>query len=320
MLKLIKKFFSIEKEIVSERVGLDKIEKWYEEKSVSVFSNFNSQLEEFNSRIKEKIALTKEHLDNLNSAELQNPNIPYKAKQYMEGNREAYIKAINAFTSNNLKHDFTSNDHESITSFTSNFEKDLELLGKSTFRSYQILSEFFANELALISSDIKSFETIMKELNNLLLSSGVNTAKKLTDDIKNLNIKISLKKNLKGDLQEEEKKLIEIESSLEKLKEDSSSLLKSQEFIDYENEKKTKYELQSKLKSHKDMIFQYFSTIEKALKKYSRIAISNEELIVEYTYSAENALLKDPELKLLEILSRLESSIKENKIALKLFQ
>ena len=63
-------------------------------------------------------------------------------------------------------------------------------------------------------------------------------------------------------------------------------------------------------------IFHHFSVLEKALKKYSKIAFENEKLIEKYLNDPINAFAKDYSLEIIKILENLSRAIEDNKLEL----
>jgi len=68
------------------------------------------------------------------------------------------------------------------------------------------------------------------------------------------------------------------------------------------------------LKEIEDKLFHDFSVLEKAMKKYSKIAFENEHLIEEYLKNSLKTLSKDENLDIIKILNNLEKSLEENKL------
>src|SRR3989338_1120374 len=116
-------------------------------------------------RIDEETQKARMNVEVLESARLQNPNIPFKAKQYMEGNRKAYARAISSFIGHM---EINNRDYFYLLDFCRQFDGLINDLNKGTLRSYSILQEFFANETGKIAQNLKNFDTLFNELSSTL--------------------------------------------------------------------------------------------------------------------------------------------------------
>ena len=87
----------LDKKEETEEVTFSDIDDWFDNK-VKEKLDLHEELDETFDAIKDEIKSTNENLNVLQKAELKNKNIPQRAFQLMEGNRESYIKKINDFT------------------------------------------------------------------------------------------------------------------------------------------------------------------------------------------------------------------------------
>jgi len=84
-----------EKEEIEE-IKLEELEPWIDSWSKKAFEDANLKLVSIRQRITEEKNKLLESIQNLEKAELKNPNIPERAKQIMEGNRKTYILKLNS--------------------------------------------------------------------------------------------------------------------------------------------------------------------------------------------------------------------------------
>src|SRR3989338_4349039 len=98
----IKKIFKNEETQTKQVIGIElqNLEEWVKEKAKPVTEEIKQHTDEILMKIDEEVQRTRFNIEVLENAKLQNPNIPFKAKQYMEGNRKAYIRAVNSFLGN----------------------------------------------------------------------------------------------------------------------------------------------------------------------------------------------------------------------------
>lgn len=313
MLKFIKKIFQNERQEVKEamEIRLDSLEEWLNEKSKPLLEDVRQHTEEILMKSDEELQRTRFNIEVLENAKLQNPNIPFKAKQYMEGNRKAYIRAINSF----LGHmEINNRDYFYLLDFCSMFDKLINDLNKGTFRSYQILQEFFANETNKIALNLRNFDIIFKELKSVLNNEKVTAVNDLKEDIKSLKIKIKQKINLDVDLKNMEAGLALANGEKDALMADIESFGRSDahnNFLNLSEEKKNKA---AAFYNDESQILQSFSVLERPLRKYSHIAFEHEELILDYLKQPIETLANDKNMAILDILNNLEKVLTEDRL------
>ncbi|MBS3131985.1 hypothetical protein J4212_06130 [Candidatus Woesearchaeota archaeon] len=312
MLKFIKKLLAKE-EKQEEKIYLDELSGWIDKKTKPIFENLRNQIDDAVSAIDEEKERVFENLKKLESAKLQNPNIPERAKTVMQGNREAFLRKVSGFL-NNI--DLQYSDFYHLTEKCRAFEKEIDELAKSTARSYQILSQFFAREVSIIAENIKKTESNSKGIRSLIEHAKVERIDSIRKDTEDAKAKIKLRKRLEEEIKEEKAKL-----DLEKNKlSDAENRIKetkgSKEYKQYENLLKEKEDNEGKLREIERVISHDFSVLEKALKKYSKIAFENEKLIESYLNDPIKAFARDYSLEITKILENLSKAIEDNKLEL----
>ena len=134
----LKKIFQTEETEAKKitEINLQNLEEWLNQKSKPLMEEVQQQIEEILMKINEELQRTRFNIEVLENAKLQNPNIPFKAKQYMEGNRKAYIRSVNSF----LGHlEINNRDYFYLIDFCKLFDELIGELNKGTLRSYMIL-------------------------------------------------------------------------------------------------------------------------------------------------------------------------------------
>ena len=313
MLEFLKRIFQNEevKEIKLREIKLQNLEEWANEKSKPLMEELEQQIEEILMKVNEEIQRARVNVEVLENAKLQNPNIPFKAKQYMEGNRKAYIRTINSF----LGHmEINNKDYFYLVDFCKFFDELINDLNKSTLRSYTILQEFFANETGKIAHNLKNFDNIFTELKSTLNNEKMVSVNNAREKIKNLKTKTKQKINLDVDFKN-------IEASLKLANEEKNSVLaeierfsKSDEhnnFLKLNEEKKNKAKA---FYEDENQVMQSFSVLERALRKYSHIAFEHEEIVLDYLKHPIETLANDKNLVILEILKNVGKLLNENKL------
>ena len=312
MLKFIKKLLAKEEE-KEEKIHLDELSNWTDEKTKQIFESLKNEINDAVSVINGEKERVFENLKKLENTKLQNPNIPERAKVVMQGNREAFVRKVSGFFNNiNLQY----NDFYDLIERCKAFERGIDELAKSTARSYQILSQFFAREVSIIAKNIKKIESNSKEIRSLIEHAKVERIDSIRKDAEDVKAKIKLKKRLEEEIKEEKIKLDEEKNKIS----DSENKIRETKYLErykqYENLLIEKEDNERKLRDIESRIFHDFSVLEKALKKYSKIAFENERLIEEYLNDPIKALTKDHSLGIIKILENLSKAIVDNKLEL----
>jgi len=287
------------------------LEEWLNEKAKPLTEDIGQQTEGILMRINEEAQKARINVEILENVKLQNPNIPFKAKQYMEGNRKAYARAINSF----LGHmEINNKNYFYLVDFCRQFDEIISDLNRGTLRSYTILQEFFANETSKIAQNLKNFDILFKELSSTLNDERMVAVNNLIKKVQSLNSKIKQKINTDVDFKSSDAILKLAAADKESIMSDIINFENSSEhssFLSLNEEKKNKerdfYENQS-------LILQSFSVLERPLRKYSHIAFEHEEIVLEYLKQPVETLANDRELRILDILKNLEKMLNEGQI------
>ena len=139
---------------------------------------------------------------------------------------------------------------------------------------------------------------------------------KIKDDVANIQNKIKLKEtysnalnNANSDLKSNNDKKSELENEISQIK-------SSKDYAGYEKLLEEKKNIELKLNDVENTLFHDFSVLEKALKKYAKIAFENEKLILKYLSNPIIALIMDNDFKISKVLDSLKSVIEGNKLDL----
>jgi len=313
MFERLKTMFSQNHEPEEESVSREELGQWITTKEKKYYGDAVRKIDQKKQGILRLITETEKHITDLEGAELQNKKIPKRALQLMDGNRESYIKKTRDFIKN-LDTDFE--DLESVKDFLSQFQKQLELLNKNNIKSYMVLQEFLANETGKIARDIKGMEKIVRELEEILKTSGLEKITSMRAMIEKLDEKTILKSQIEKRLGKEREELEAEKKQKISITERVKELQKSEEYTSFESLKKERDEIIQRLKKQEDRLIQLFSGLESGLKKYGRIAL-DEASVVSYQKNPPRALYEDEELKILTILKNLRKNIDDGTIDMK---
>ncbi len=313
MLEFLKKIFQNEEQQSRSlaEVKLHNLEEWLNEKSKPLLEEVRLRIEEILYKVNEELQRTRFNVEVLENAKLQNPNIPFKAKQYMEGNRKAYIRSVSSF----LGHmEINNKDYFYLIDFCKLFDELIYDLNKGTLRSYTILQEFFANETSKIANNLKNFDILFKELKSVLNDEKMVAVNITIEKIQNLKAKIKQKINMDVDFKSIEAELKLANNEKESTMADIEKFNKSEEhnsFLRLNEEKKAK---QNAFYNDENMILQSFSVLERPLRKYSHVAFEHEELVLDYLNNPISTLTDDKNFAIINILKNLEKMLNENRL------
>jgi len=312
MFKFLKKIFKKEEEISEEKVSADELDKWFDNKSKRILDELSSKIKAIKNKINEEIEKTKQNLEILKNAQLRNPKIPFRAKQLMEGNRDAYIKRVDIF----LRQIELDKNYEELLDFCNNFDNKLTDFGKSTVKAYHVLQEFLANESGAIAGNIKNIGNLIKDVKGKIKDTDIDSIKNIKENIIEFRSMIKQRERNKEELERNKKEREELIKSGKDIINDIEVLKKDNEYEKLSKLRAEKDEIIRQINAHKSKLLHSFSVIETALKKFSRMAFENEKLVNRYL---ENPLFlsEDKELKIINILKALERNVLNNTVQLK---
>jgi hypothetical protein len=306
----LKKSPPVEEEI--REIGLDDLDLFVDSLSEKIVEGVNLEL----VAVKEKIILEKEkileNIQKLNEAKIKNPDIPERVKQIAEGNRKMCIQKINVF----LQGINPPNDFSESRVFCDSFDKSFELFDKGTVKSYQVLPEFFPDEVMGISLPVKNLSDLSIKVKKLAEDAEIEKYDYLKKQIGEVKGKIAEEKKLKEEIeiikeavQTQVKKLDEKEVKVREIELGNEY----EKFLELSEKRKI---LESKIKIVEKKQFNNFIGIEVALKKYERLTL-DYELVKQYLADPLKALLEDKELKIIEIIEKIKKSILKEELELK---
>jgi hypothetical protein len=275
--------------------------------------------EEYARLLKEKVKELENHraelraaLQNLESAELRNPNIPEKAKHFMQGNRAAYVRLGGLFEKNIVVPKEISVVDHCIASFDSEVHRFTE----STNRSYMILQDFFANESHQVAKMIKLVDSSFSELRDCEQKKTLSSINQLLGLIESHDSKVSLRKAKTSELESGKKELSTKQELREKLAIDTENLLKSKEYKEFLEIKEHYHREEDQKKKYERVFLDRFVVLEKPLRRLAHVAFEEEKFITKYLEDPLPALIGDYDLHILATLEKLRTIVEKNEIEL----
>lgn len=316
MLKFIKKLFAKEKTnggAREEGITIYSLNEWLDVKAKPIFEELNGKISEIANKLNDEKQEALNNLKELESAKLQNPKIPEMAKIMMEGNRAAFIrKTAFFFKDTSLEHA----NYDELTKKCGEIETEINSLGKSTARSYMVLNEFFSHEVEKVAANIKNIETYAKDAKTAVSSSKISKIAEIKSNIKDVQKKIKLKETYSEELKNEKISLENIKNKKSELEHRIKEIKSGKGYKGYEKMLEEISSIESEIKNIDSKLFHDFSALERALKKYAKIAFEDEKLIAAYLDNPINALINDNTLEISRIITGMEKAISENKFEL----
>ena len=308
---LFGRFFKKKQEIEEETANLTELTKWYNNKTQSKKAKLKQKIDQTKQKIIQSTQETKKRLNDLKTAKLLNPNIPERAKHFLNGNKEAYSKKISNFLDNLTFPEET----EELEGFFNDFSVQIKELAQSIARPTQVLSEFLANETRAVALAMGNIEQEIEKLKEQSKKTGLQKIENTRDKINELINKQKKEQTLKLELSELQDEIKTTQKSQQNLKTEIELLKKDKEL----NKLKEKQsEIQTKIEKTKKEMLESFAAIETALKKYEHITFKHKEITSKYLKSPINALTNDLHLNILQTFDDLKESIESGKIEMKL--
>lgn len=287
-----------------EKVRFSKVEEWIQDYLES--QDLDKKINSFKEQVKEKIKETKELLEKLEEAGLQNENIPERAKHIMQGNRKNYIRKTTDF----LEEINIPDDYLKIIDFSSKLTENIDVLSKETQRNYFVLKEFMEADIAPVIRKIKEIEDLTIDFKQEIEKEKIHRLEEIKEKLNEFKISEAKVAALKEEKEKEEAELHELKEKEKTIKKKLEQLKTTESHRAYELLKQDKEKNASSIQKRQKEIISHFSTLEKAFKKYKRITLK-PELLDRYLEDPAKALMKDENLEIFKLLEKMLQSIND---------
>ncbi|MBW3023066.1 hypothetical protein KY308_03100 [Candidatus Woesearchaeota archaeon] len=297
----------------------EKIKIHYSELKEQIENLIAEPIEEFEENVRMHIseiaaakADIKRSIPELEEAKLMNDKIPVKEKHFMEGNRAAYVKVLNMFLKElNEPEDISE---EEIKAFLEEYESASKDFRKASARPGHITNNFFAKELSKIASDLHVIEESVKNLEELMKREDVQNIFNSRKCMKQLIKEIDKREELLSDIEAEEKSYEDIKTEKAYYEHKILNKKKDQTYVQLGELKERIKSVDSESKILTAEFINSFLQIEKALKKFPKGNDDTEKLICSYLENPVQAVLNDPDLKIMKVLGEVNIALKNGNI------
>ncbi|MBW3016083.1 hypothetical protein KY309_00550 [Candidatus Woesearchaeota archaeon] len=290
------------KRLFYQKKTLEEVKNWLQEELEKHEKQQQDTIKAAEQEMPDLLISAKEETENLEKAELRNPNVPERAKHYMQGNREQFIKLTNKF----LENLFIPKDETDTSQLNLLFHQ----YAQNITRPSAILTEFFGEEVKKIRGALAKIEEKIVEIRK------IQTQKQEIEKIKE---KIQTIENIEKEQEEIKKQKEEYQEKLQQATNKRETLKKEkEEFTSRPEYLKIKEDIVSSAKERQEAeqeITGLFLALSDPIKKYAHK--TKNAKIAKYAEQPLDALIKDYSLSILKHKKELENAITKGELELK---
>ncbi len=290
-------------------IPLTQLEDWLRQARAPAHARFVEQLSTTRSMIDQHSIAIREKVQALQSAQLMNPDIPERAKHFMQGNREEYSRRVLQYLDGMI----IPTAAEALPSFFMQHQQDATAFTRGILRPFQILQEFFSRETKEITALIAQTEQELIALQSLHEQSSISAHDTLHQHIPQLLIKQQQRNGLEHERIGLEQQQHNAEQSLRALNLEEERLLKD---ADRQQALTTVRETHQRVHAHEQKLRDLFANAQPALRKFYRMATHHVKLLEEYLRDPIATLIGDLHLDLLEIIADIQRLITFDRLPL----
>jgi len=290
------------KNLFREKKTMEQARQWIKEKITEQERTKKQATATAEQVFPELLIELKKAIVELERAELRNPSIPERAKHFMQGNREQFLKLTSKFAENL----FVPKEAPDFSQLDLLFHQ----YAQNTTRPAAILSEFFGEEVKNARKALADIEAQIQEIKTAQLK--IEEFQKIEDIVKNID-------SVKSERESIEKQRKDFEEQLDQLKRKHEALKKEKEdFTTRPEYKKVKEDIVNAARERQESeqtITNIFLPLSDAIKKYAH-NIKNEKLAA-YADNPLEALMHDYSFSILKHTAALREAITDNSLGLK---
>ena len=299
--------FKKKKDIVE--IKYDSLENWFAEKSVDFIRKKNERIDQLIRDFEQKKSEIMYSIQVLQNSELQNPNIAPKAKSYMTGNRESYIKQVELLI-------------DSLPKYGPEFQKEFNIVmdafAKKSNRNLAITAEFFKDEVMTVAKKISELSKIAEQIVFGKESQDFIIVENVKSSINELKNKWESKVKLENEIKNTNEKIGKVQENISKINLEIEKRENSGDYKELIAMKEEVIKLQNDLKYLEYFVNDMLAPIKKEMKKYAKISSAYEKLLLRYCEDTIGAWLGDEKLKIVNALQDMKKadiglSIKDEK-------
>ncbi len=290
------------KNLFRQKKSIDEVKQWVQQEQEKQQKEQKQATDTLEHEFPELLTNIRKASVSLEHAELRNPNIPERAKHFMEGNREQFIKLTNRFV-DNLAVPKEAPDFSQIELFFQQY-------AQNTARPGAILSEFLGDEVKEIRKHLAETESRLHELKQHQLKKEQFSA--IADIIQQMD-------TVKNERSAAEKQKKDFEEQLQQLKNKHEVLKKEKETFttkpEYVSIKEDIINTARERQEAEQAITSIFLPLSDAIKKYAHQ--TKNDKIAKYAENPLSALIHDYALGILKHIPDIKKAIEAGELELK---
>jgi hypothetical protein len=295
-----------------ENVARADLARWVEARTQPLREQASRAFTEQSLQLREALDKLNDAVEALRNAQLINPNITEREKQFMAGNREAFIRAAEQFKASVVP----PANQEEVQLFAQTVHTAGRTLLETIPRQFQILQEFFAHEAKDV---LKAAETVENQGKAMAQSyeqafGGVATVRLAIDDLERA---LDARTAQELTAQSRRDQLRQVERELADAQRTLAALEQGTEYAILNQRKQELQTLTDRIKTLRASLSERFSSIEPALKKYEHMTLHNQDVIAGYLKEPVETLARDRDLTILRVIAAMRKELVADRIDLK---
>ena len=290
-------------------VALHELEGWLRQARAPAQKQLVEQLAASRTRIDQTAMLVREKTQALQAAQLLNPNIPERAKDFMQGNREEYSRRVLQYLDTLI----LPSAAEGLSPFFDQHQRDTQEFTRGILRPFQILQEFFAHESKEITALLAQIEQEIVTVQTTHRQAKLDAHDGLTAEIQALTVRKQQRHGLEQERAGLEQQRIDAAQSLRGLNAEEERLLKDTSRLALLAKLN---ETQQRVRNHEQKIRDGFIQFEPALRKFYRMATRHVKLVERYLRDPVGTLIEDLHLDLLEVIADIQRLLQFDRLQL----
>jgi len=311
MINFLKKLFKKE-ELLEEQIYSSDLLGWFERNTKELFDIENAKIKAIFDSIKQNQRELLVAAKKLGVAEIKG-NLTVKEYQIAEGNKEAFVKQINDFVKSIDTPDMI--DYVFVSEYASNFEKNFNEFTKLTFKQFYVAQQFFKENSEEISDILKNLEKDVLAVKEIVgEKSNFTKIAKTRQIIKEFLKTLAAKRKVNSLLEEEQKKMQDNLNYKKRIEEEKSVLENSEDYSKALALMQKKKDLEKQLNMIEANFISRIDLVGKLLKKLGDVSVGELNLLGDYLEKPYDAVKKDSNFKILEIINKVIAAIENNSV------
>lgn len=269
------------------------------------------ELGELFKELKEKISELDNALTQLKTARITEMNP--KIVNVILDNRNSYIKHTKIFMDTVKIPEELS--FAKTKQFCHEFEQNLKDFTEKSTKSFHVAKNLIGDELENVAKKIRELEDYIKEIKLFLSEENADKIIEIKEQTEELFSTVKIKKNYQVEIDSLRQQFSQLEFSQSKLLEEINEISKTEEFEKLNTMKEENQKLQAKIEKLKSDALSLFLPLDKSLRKFNKL--SEEEIIQDYINSPLNALRRDKDFRIFNILKQIEAALIDDRLDIK---